>query len=247
MDADVLAGIVWEAITTCKDKKLIARYESAIKAVWTNIDEFDKIVDELLKFDTFDEQADYLVTLDAKDADKLLKSQMSKKSRSRHGQATEANFQKLLSAMIGERLLRHYVPVIGKSGGQGNRSNLSMLTDEELAKIAEDQNDVRRRIKNIASLKSTHKRNNADYETTDRWKLLIAIEAQLRSVLVAGTTQSAEVAEKLHQRTEIANMLEGTDITKMSKADAQAILEKMQSLINKPADEADKTEEPSES
>lgn len=149
------------------------------------------LVKEYVKYDPM--ELEFLTATDDATIESALKSQASKRSRMRSmlkEAFTQVNYKSLLQAAIAEHLVRL---AIGKpTGARGSRARSSkainsLLPYAELIKLAEDQNELRRQLRNVQSRCSTYKsslRNagfsNEEILADERYIEFRAIEDQLK-------------------------------------------------------------------
>lgn len=157
------------------------------------------------------------------EADKMLASVQSKRSRLKTKESTYDVFVQMVEASISEQLIR---VATGKTKGNGGATRVRgsvEYTEEQLAAYAEDQDALKREIRNIQSKKSIMKSKAGFSEQDAYWIKLLDAEAQLKALRV-GTTSKTVVVQPDPIREQLKDMIGDTDISKMNKADMAALL-----------------------
>ena len=207
----------------------IETYRPRIQKSALDSKELDAIIDELGEVNTDD--AEFLTEIDEATLEGMLKSQQSKRSRSKSKAMTLDNYRTLLTAAIAENIIRI---VIGKpkSSVGGHRMSGSVdYTIEQLEALGADQNALRKEIRNIQSKKSIMK-SKADFDESDeRWLALLKAEQQLKDLRIGATTQVVEV-EVDTTKNILLDMFADVDISKLKSAEAHQMLEEIRELLN---------------
>jgi hypothetical protein len=145
--------------------------------------EMDRLVMTYGDFDGID--LSFLADLTDAEISSMLKSQQSKRSRLKGMDMTQNNYLNLLHATVCELLLRKFAgKPKGARVGTGARGTRSILTytEEQLVALAENQDEVRREIRNLASKKSIYKNSDQFDETSELWANILQAEEQLKSI-----------------------------------------------------------------
>lgn len=204
----------------------IENYRDRIQKSATDSKELEAIIAEFKPFAEIEDD-NMLRYLDDETVEGILKSQQSKRSRSKSKVMTLDNYVTLLTAAIAEDILRDLYNKPKSSGGFRRASGTVDYTGAQLEMYAEDQEALRREIRNIQSKKSIMK-SKADFDESDeRWLALLKAEQQLKDLRV-GTTQVVEVDKT---KNALAEMLAGVDISKLKAADAHKVLEDVSKLL----------------
>lgn len=205
-------------------------YSDRVEASQSSHDEMDRLVTDLGELQTVD--IEFLKSEDADILEKMLKSQQSKRSRSKSKQMTQENYTNMLTAAVAENIIR---TVIGKpKGASGNTANGGdpRYTDEQLQAFAEDGDKLTKAIRNVQSKKSIAK-SKADFsEDTEKWQQLLEAEQQLkglRSELTGLASKESQAAIEANKRA--IDELENTDLANLSAKDAKALLEKTREML----------------
>ena len=203
----------------------IEAYKPRIQTSAKDSRELDAILDELLDY-SIDEES-VLYNLSDEQVDGMLKSQQSKRSRSKSKAMTLDNYITLMTAAIAERILREIYNKPKSAGGFHRAAGSVDYTIEQLEALGNDQEALRREIRNIQSKKSIMK-SKADFDEGDpRWQALLKAEQQLKDMRVGGRTGVVEVDRT---KDALGELLAGKDISKMKSAEAHALLEQIAAM-----------------
>lgn len=167
----------------------IAEYNDLLVKSQTDAAALDQLV-TLVEIDKDHSSLDFLRALDETTLDNMLKSQQSKRSRCKSKDMTLDNYTSMLTAAIAETLIRL---VTGKEkGNYGGRSGgVVEYSDERLKQLAEDQEALRKEIRNLQSKRSIMKSKAGFDEEDERYIALLAAEDQLKAFRIpaGGTTK----------------------------------------------------------
>ena len=204
----------------------IASYTDRIQESAGNNQEMDNLIDELGEINPDDAQ--FLMDLDEQTIEGMLKSQQSKRSRAKGKQMTVDNYRTLMTAAVAENIIRTVVGKPKTHGGIRSTGGSVNYTIEQLEALGNDQNALRKEIRNIQSKKSIM-RSKADFdESDDRWQALLKAEQQLKDMRIGGTSQVIEVDTT---KNALIEMFEDVDISKLKAAEAHDMLERIRELI----------------
>lgn len=142
----------------------------------------DGLIEEL--FDIADADVEFFKTIPEDTQLAILRSQQSKRSRSKGKVMTLHNYKTLMSAAVAEHIIR--VTIDKPKQTRVRRGAGYEYTDEELEAFAKDQDDLRREIRNLQSKKSIMKSKEDFDEGSDEWNALLKVEAQLKSLRIPG-------------------------------------------------------------
>lgn len=212
-------------------KSVIAQLEEAmngeqaeeLEAAMLKAQSDNNAMDELVQRFTDISSADVDWLKGNAEADKMLASVQSKRSRLKTKEATYDVFVQMVEASISEQLIR---VATGKTKGNGGATRVRgsvEYTEEQLAAYAKDQDALKREIRNIQSKKSIMKSKAGFSEQDAYWIKLLDAEAQLKALRV-GTTSKTVVVQPDPIREQLKDMIGDTDISKMNKADMAALL-----------------------
>ena len=203
----------------------IEAFKPRIQKSAVDAKELDAIIDELADYNDIAEDS-ILYNLSDEQVESMLKSQQSKRSRSKSKAMTVDNYVTLLTAAIAEDILRTIYNKPKSAGGFHRAAGSVDYTIEQLEALGNDQEALRREIRNIQSKKSIMK-SKADFDESDpRWHALLKAEQQLKDMRV-GRTGIVEVDTT---KNALGDLLAGKDISKMKSAEAHALLEQIAAL-----------------
>jgi hypothetical protein len=194
----------------------------------TSHDTMDALIHE-----TYDLTAIDLEFLKAESVDtleKMLRSQQSKKSRSKSKVMTMENYKTMLVGAVAENLLRMAINKPKSSGGGGYRASEVTYSEDELKAYANDQELLKKEIRNIQSKKSIAK-SKADFdEKSERWQQLLVAEEQLKALRTGTSTVVDTKAIEVKEKT--TELLKDIDLDHMKGADAKSILAQIAATLN---------------
>ena len=193
----------------------------------------DTLIEEMVDFSTVD--YDFIYQLDDKTVDGMLKSQQSKRSRCKSKAMTMDNYKSLMSAAIAENLIRKATGRTKNSVGVRRGSGSVTFTEEYLEQLKDDQEKLKRELRNVQSKKSIMKSKAGFDPESERWQELLVAEEQLKSIRVTtrGTTKVVEVDTTKKELEEAFDGINLEDIKQMKAADSKALLEKLAGLLSK--------------
>lgn len=210
----------------------IEKYRPIIQESSTDSKAMDNLLDEMAPYVDIEDDS-ILRHLDDATVEAMLKSQQSKRSRAKSKLMTLDNYITLLTASIAEEILRDIYNKPKAVGYQRTAGTVD-YTGAQLEMLADDQEALRREIRNIQSKKSIMK-SKADFsESDERWLALLKAEQQLKDLRVGGRVTTVVEVDKTKDA--ISQLLGGKDISKMKSAEAHELLERIAQMAN--ADEA---------
>lgn len=165
---------------------------------------------------------EFLKVLDDDTLEGMLKSQQSKRSRTKGKPMTLDNYKNMLVGAVGEMLIRMTTEKTKQIVRRRFAGTLE-FTEEQLATLSEDQELLRKEVRNIQSRKSIMKSKDDFDETSEAWLKLLAAEESLKSVRVTTRVDST--------KTQLATLLGEVDISQLKAAEAKALLEQAMGLI----------------
>lgn len=205
----------------------IESYRPRIQQSTKDAKELDKIIDEFKPFADI-EAENILRNLDEDTVEGMLKSQQSKRSRTKSKAMTLDNYMTLLTAAIAEDVIRDLYNKPKSAGGFSRTAGTVDYTGAQLEMFAADQDALRREIRNIQSKKSIMKSKAEFDESDERWLALLKAEQQLKDLRVSGHS----IVEVDKTKDALANLLSGADIDKMKSADAHDLLKSISALVH---------------
>ena len=204
-------------------------YRPRIQKSSVDAKELDALIDEFRPLHEIDAEHP-LANLDDEMVESMLKSQQSKRSRAKAKAMTLDNYITLMTAAIAEDIIRDVYNKPKSAGGFQRATGNVDYTIEQLEALGNDQEALRREIRNIQSKKSIMK-SKADFDESDpRWHALLKAEQQLKDMRVGGRGSSVIEVDKTKDA--LAELLAGADISKMKSADAHALLARIAALTS---------------
>ena len=188
----------------------------------TDHNAMDALINLMIDLSTV--EAEFLKELDEDTLNSMLKSQQSKRSRSKNKAMTIDNYRNLMSGAVSELLIRQATGKAKSSMGYRRARGSVEYTAEELEMFKNDQEALKREIRNVQSKKSIMK-SKADFtEEDERWGQLLAAEETLKGMRVGGGVKTVVVDKTGEQ---LKAELGDKDIDSLKAADAKALLKKL--------------------
>ncbi|HZK25110.1 MAG TPA: hypothetical protein VFC74_06950 [Oscillospiraceae bacterium] len=184
-------------------------------------------MDDLVKalYDLSVVETEFLKELGEDVLNGMLKSQQSKRSRSKGKTMTIENYRNMMSGAIAELLLRDVLGKPKAATGYRRASGSLEYSDEEIEMYRNDQDLLRRELRNVQSKKSIEKRKEDFSEESERWKQLIVAEDILKSMRVGGTSSRTVIVDKTGEQ--LKAELGDRDVNDLKAAEAKALLKKL--------------------
>ena len=185
-------------------------------------DAMDKLINECYELKTVN--IDFLKELDEKILEGMLKSQQSKRSRAKSKAMTLDNYRNMMMGAVAEGLIRR---ALGKEkAARARRVGFIEYTDEQLEELRNDQDRLRKEIRNIQSKKSIMKSKEGFSEDDERWKKLLEAEEKLKAIRIPARGVAVDTTKR-----KLAEMLDGVDINKLKATDAKQLLQQALELV----------------
>lgn len=180
-------------------------------------DAMDKLISECYELKTVN--IDFLKKLDEKILDGMLKSQQSKRSRAKGKTMTLDNYRNMMIGAVAENLIRM---ALGKEkiAGRARRVGVVEYTDEQLEELRNNQDKLRKEIRNIQSKKSIMKSKEGFSEDDEQWKKLLEAEEKLKALRIPTRGVAVDTTKR-----KLAEMLDGIDLSKLNATDAKKLLQ----------------------
>lgn len=169
-------------------------------------------------------ETEFLKELDEETLNSMLKSQQSKRSRSKNKTMTLDNYRNLMAGAVSELLIRQVMGKAKSSMGYRRASGSVEYTAEELEMYKNDQDALKREIRNVQSKKSIMKSKVDFTEEDERWGQLLAAEETLKGMRVGGGVKTVIVDKTGEQ---LKAELGDKDIDSLKATDAKALLKKL--------------------
>lgn len=204
----------------------IEEYVADIKASQSDNNAMDALIEKVHPLADVD--VEFLKELDDETIEGMLKSQQSKRSRCKAKAMTMDNYRALMTGSIAENLIRLATGKEKHAGGPRRMAGSVDYTIEQLQALGEDQEALRKEIRNVQSKKSIMK-SKADFDETDeRYQALLKAEQQLKDMRVSGSS----IVEVDTTKNALTDLVQGVDINNLKAADAKALLEQIAALAH---------------
>ena len=202
-------------------------YKELMPASRTDNNAMDKLIAKAYDLSTPD--ISFLQELSEEVTTGMLKSQQSKRSRSKSKVMTMDNYRTMMTAAVAESLIRLATGKDKASSGNRRLSGSVEYTEEQLLEYQTNQELLKKELRNVQSKKSIMK-SKADFdETDDRWKALLIAEMQLKERRV--TTGAVHVVQVDKTKDALSTMLEGIDVNHLKASDSKDLLEQIKHMI----------------
>lgn len=213
-NADVVVNNVLEALSNSYDDHAELFEQSKIDA-----NAMDMLISEFTSnFETVD-----VYFLDKYDDDELkamLKSQQSKRSRSKSKDMTMDNYKAMMNAAVCELMIR---TATGKAKTRVAGRGSNMYTLEYLNSLADDQHELRRELRNVQSKMCIfRKKHPEEYSEHDEYKELEKVEATLKDM-------RAPIEGHRVKMSDVTAALD-VDVNTLNLEDAQQLIAELQKL-----------------
>lgn len=185
-------------------------------------------MDQLI-FTTYDFSGlntEFLSQLDETTLELMLKSQQSKRSRSKSKAMTMDNYRSMMVGAIAENLIRLVTGKTKVASGSRHASGLVSFSEEDLQALQADQEKLRKEIRNVQSKKSILKSKEGFSEEDERWQALLVAEGQLKAIRTEVKTVAVD-----ETKNKLSDMLADVDVNNLNGADAKKLLEQAMALI----------------
>lgn len=204
----------------------IENYADDIKKSQTDNNSMDELIEKVYPLSNAD--IDFLREIDEDTLDGMLKSQQSKRSRCKSKAMTLDNYKALMTGAIAENLIRLATGKEKHAGGARRMAGSVDYTIEQLQMLGEDQEKLKKEIRNIQSKKSIMK-SKADFDENDeRYQALLRAEQQLKDMRVSG----ASIVEVDTTKNALTDLLAGIDLEHLKAKDSKELLEQIMALTH---------------
>jgi len=187
-------------------------------------------MDVLIKetYDLTTVNIDFLKNESEEVIDRMIKSQQSERSRAKSKEMTLENYLTMLTGAVAENLLRIAANKPKSAGGGGARRDTVRYSDEELEMLKSNPEALKKAIRNVQSKKSIYKAKADFDETSERWKELLEVEAQLKALRDGQTIEAEKAIEKTNQ---LEEMLATVDFNNLKATDAKELLASIKGML----------------
>lgn len=184
----------------------------------------ETLINSVYDLNTVD--VDFLKKLDEETLNGMLKSQQSKRSRAKSKTMTMTNYKAMMNAAVSELLLRIVLDKPRGAGGFASGKSLLDYTPEEIQALGEDQEALRRAIRNVQSQKCIMKHRDDFEETSEAFQSLLKIEAVLKDLRVVTPRQRTDKTKKM-----IQEALAAHDVEHLKAADSKELLKMIAQIV----------------
>lgn len=213
-----LASSITSDIMATLDANM-SEYKDQVIASQKSHSAMDALIAELTDFSQFD--VEFLRVLPEETINAMLKSQQSKRSRTKGKTMTLDNYRSMMVGAVAENLIRFATGKTKLAGGARRAAGDIGFNDEQLAFLAENQDELKRELRNIQSKKSIAKSKEGFSEDSEHWMALLDAEASLKAIRVStGRTKIVEVDSTKDALAEL-------DIEHMTKAEIAAAVKEL--------------------
>lgn len=212
--AEVVVNSVLEALSNSYDDHAELFEQSKVDA-----NAMDMLISEFTnKFEDVD--VSFLEKYDDDELKSMLKSQQSKRSRSKSKDMTMDNYKSMMNAAVCELMIRTFT---GKAKTRVAGRGSNMYTDEFLNSMAEDQHELRRELRNVQSKMCIfRKKHPEDFLDFEEYKELERVEAtlkEMRTPIEGHRVKMSDVTAALD-----------VDINELELEDAKQLIAELQKL-----------------
>jgi hypothetical protein len=204
-------------------------FEGQVIASQKSHDAMDDLIADV--YNLAEVNIDFLKTVGEEELEKMIRSQQSKRSRSKSKAMTQENYMTMMTGAVAELLLR-IASGKPKSAGGGAVMGEIGFSPEDLEQLANFPEDLKKAIRNVQSKKSIMK-SKANFSVQDvRWQQLLRAEQQLKEVRdrVNGIVNEQAV-EALEVKKAAEEMLANVDLSNASPEDALSLLAKVKEML----------------
>lgn len=208
----------------------VEKYQAKIAESQKSHDAMDALIAECYDLSAVD--IEFLKAESDDTLDKMIRSQQSKRSRAKSKAMTMDNYKAMMIGAVAENLLRMAANKPKSAGGSSARATDVCYSEDELQRLAADQEALKRAIRNVQSKKSIMK-SKADFdENSDRWQQLLVAEEQLKAIRTGGTVAvDPELQKAAEDKKKIEEMLAAADVNSLKAADAKSMLEAIKEML----------------
>lgn len=215
-------------ITQKQEEVNKAHFAMLIQQSMKDHDMMDNLIEQTIKLD--EEDVDYLKSSDDGLIERMIKSQQSKRSRSKGKVMTMDNYIVMLTGAIAENLLR-IASNKPKNATGFTSSGLVLFSAAALEDLEKDKDKLGKAIRNIQSKKSIARSKRDFDETGEKWLNLLEAEAQLKAI--RGESSDAGTNAKIVVTAyNIKELLRNKDVNMLKGPETKALLAEIMTLIH---------------
>lgn len=200
-------------------------YREKLQASTKDMNLLDALIEELVDVPAV--ETEFLKEIDDETIEGMLKSQQSKRSRTKSKVMTLDNYKNLVTAAIAEHIIRDVCNKPKMHGGP-RRAGKVDYTPAELEFYEANQDELKKEIRNIQSKKSIMKSKEGFDETDERWLALLKAEQMLKDLRVGGATTVVEVDTT---KNSLIELMEDVVIDELKADEAVDLLKAIEELL----------------
>ena len=203
----------------------IEEYREKLQQSTKDMTLLDSLIEDIVQID--DAEVSFMLDIDEETVEGMLKSQQSKRSRTKSKVMTLENYKNLVTAAIAEHIIRVTCDKPKMHGGP-RRAGKVDYTPAELEYFEANQDELKKEIRNIQSKKSIMKSKEGFDETDERWLALLKAEQMLKDLRVGGSTTVIEVDTT---KNSLSELMSGVAIDELLADEAIDLLKKIEELL----------------
>lgn len=217
------AAVVTEIMQTIENNA--DKYAELFESSKTDHIAMETLIDETYDLSTID--IEFLKAIGEDELTNMLKSQQSKRSRAKGKPMTVDNYKNMMNAAVSELLIRKVLDKPRAAGGFG-ASGKSILdyTPEEIQALGEDQEALRRVIRNVQSQKCIMKHKEGFDESSEAYQAILKMEAVLKDLRVVMPRQRTDKTKQM-----IKQALAEHDVENLKAADSKELLKMIAEIV----------------
>ena len=175
-NAEVVVNNIFEELSNCYDD-----YAETFEQSKTDANAMDALINQFTD-DFSDVDVSFLEKYDDEELKAMLKSQQSKRSRSKSKEMTIDNYTAMMNAAVCELMIR---TATGRAKTRTAGRGSSIYTEEYLNSLADDQHELRRELRNVQSKMCIfRKKHPDDHSEFDEYQELMRVENTLKEMRV---------------------------------------------------------------
>lgn len=175
-NAEVVVNNIFEELSNCYDD-----YAETFEQSKVDANAMDTLINQFTD-DFSDVDVSFLEKYDDEELKAMLKSQQSKRSRSKSKEMTIDNYNAMMNAAVCELMIR---TATGRAKTRTAGRGSSIYTEEYLNSLADDQHELRRELRNVQSKMCIfRKKHPDDHSEFDEYQELMRVENTLKEMRV---------------------------------------------------------------
>lgn len=175
-NAEVVVNNIFEELSNCYDD-----YAETFEQSKVDANAMDALINQFTD-DFSDVDVSFLEKYDDEELKAMLKSQQSKRSRSKSKEMTIDNYTAMMNAAVCELMIR---TATGRAKTRTAGRGSSIYTEEYLNSLADDQHELRRELRNVQSKMCIfRKKHPEDHSEFDEYQELMRVENTLKEMRV---------------------------------------------------------------